>query len=562
MAVAFKAVSATGNSTTGNFSFVQPSGVVSGDLIIAFVACKGDTFTFPTGWTTILSIAGTTANGGLRVAYIVRGASAPALTVSGRGSANICFYCTAAYTGHDPTSPVTLLANATNTSPVNTTGTVSGLSQGDRVLLAFGGSDNAAFASYTESTAQLTTWTERADAGTTNGSNTRLAIADSLVPSGTIDPYGPFSGTGGGTGSSTIGVFQIVQASGGSTPVSLTPSAVGTNTLSKRVSTIKAATAIGVASILRAFPKAFAYVASGANTLAKRVGKVFTATATGVSTFAKLAAKSLSLAYAAIGTSTVLVNLRLQKLLTSVASGTVTVQKRIAKVLATVGLGVSSILKRVSLIKAVTATGLANFSKITAKILALAFVAVGTNSFSAIKAILRSFAAAATGTSTVLKSVRKTIANAVVSTTILIKQIRLPRAFAAIGTVAYNDLLVKIINFAISAVGISTVISRKAFIASYVYVATGVNTLAKRIAKTLAATVSGLSNVLKAVRLPRFAVAIGTATLSFGSVATRAFSAVATGLVTFAKTFLGGFVGPAQKVYKRSRFIMNNFGRW
>jgi hypothetical protein len=487
MAVAFKAVSATANSTTGNFSFVQPSGVVSGDLIIAFVACKGDSFTFPTGWTTILSVAGSGTNGGLRIAYIIRGASAPALTVSGRASADVCFYFTAAFTGHATTTPVVLLASATNTSPVNTTGTVSGISPDDMIVLAFGGADNVAFASYTDSSAQITTWTERTDAGTANGSNTRAAIATGPVPAGTLDPYGPFSGTGGGAASSTIGVLQIVQAAtGGTTNVSLTPSAVGTNALSKRVSTAKAATAAGVASLKRDFSKALAYVASGVNTLLKRVAKPLAASAAGVSTLARLTVKLISFAYSAVGSS----------------------------------------------------------------------------SFLAIRAILRSFAMTATGTSSLLKSVRKTIANAVTGVSTLIKQIKMPRAFTATGVVALNDLLVRLISFAISAVGTVTFISKKVFIANYGYAATGVNTLAKRIAKTLTATALGLSNVLKEVRLPRAISALGTAAFSFRSVATRTFSAVAVGIVTFAKIFIGGFAGPAQKVYKRSKFIMNNFGRW
>jgi hypothetical protein len=411
MAVAFKAVSATGNSTTGNFSFVQPSGVASGDLIIAFVACKGDSFTFPTGWTTILSVAGSGTIGGLRIAYIIRGASAPALTVSARASADICFYFTAAFTGHDATTPVVLLDSATNTSPVNTTATVSGISPDDMIVLAFGGSNNNAFASYTDSSAQITTWTERSDAGTANGSNTQLAIATGPVPASTINPYGPFSGTGGGTGSSTIGVLRIVQAAtGGTTNVSLTPTGQGTNVLSRAISIRKSVTGIGATGVLKNLSKTFSYAASGINSLVKQIRKAFTQTAAGVTTF--------------------------------------------------------------------------------------------------------------------------------------------------------NDLLVKIINFAISAVGTSTVISRKVFIASYAYVATGVNTLAKQIAKTLVVTALGLSNVLKEVRLSRLAVALGTATFSFRSVATRTFSTVAVGLVTFAKIFIGGFAGLAQKVYKRSRFIMNNFGRW
>lgn len=563
MAVAFKAVSATANSTTGNFSFVQPSGVVQGDLLIAFVACKGDTFTFPTGWTTILSVAGSSANGGLRIAYIVRGASAPALTVSGRASADICFYYMAAFTGHDPTTPVVLLDSATNTSPVNTANTVSGISPDDMIVLAFGGSNNVAFASYTDSSGQITAWTERSDAGTSNGSNTQLAIATGPVPAGTIDPYGPFSGTGGGSNSSTIGVLQIVQAAtGGTTNVSLTPSAVGANALVKQVSTAKAATAAGVASFLRAFPKALAYAASGTNALLKQVAKPLAASAAGVSTLASLTVKLISFAYAAVGTASILVNLSLKKLLTAAAIGTATAQKRVGKILATIGLGVSSVRRRINLAKAAAAVGLANLTSTSVKLIGLAFVAVGSLSFSAIKAILRSFAIAATGANSLHKSVRKTIASTASGMSALIKQVRLPRAFAGLATVTFNDLLVKLVSLAISAVGTSTVISKKVFIASYGYVAVGVNTLTKQIAKTIAATALGLGNVLKQVRLPRATAALGTAAFSFKSVATRTFSAVAVGIVTFTKNFFGGFVGPAQKVYKRGKFIMNNFGRW
>lgn len=557
----FGSISAVGNSTTGNFTFSQPAGAASGDLLVAFVACKGDTFTFPTGWTTLLSVAGTSSNGGLRVAYIVRGATAPALTVSGRGSADICLFQVARFTGFDPANPMSLLQNASNTSPVNTSGTVS-LSVDDMVVMAFGSGSNATFASYTDSSGQITPWTERGDNGTTNGSNTQLAIATAVVPTGTIDPYGPFQATGG-SGTSTIGVFVINAApSGGTTNVSLTPSAVGANALVKRVSTAKAATAAGVASILRAFPKALAYAANGTNALLKRVAKPLAASAAGVSTLARLTVKLISFAYAAVGTASVLVNLSLKKLLAAAAIGTATVQKRVGKVLAAVGLGTSGVRRRINIAKAAVAVGLANLTRTSVKLIGLAFAAVGSLSFSAIRAILRSFATAATGTSSLLKSVRKTIARTASGVSALIKQVRLPRAFAGLGTVTFNDLLVKLVSLAISAVGTSTVISKKVFIASYGYIAVGVNTLTKRIAKTIAATALGLGNVLKQVRLPRATAALGTAAFSFKSVAIRTFSAVAVGIVTFTKNFFGGFAGPAQKVYKRGRFIMNNFGRW
>lgn len=471
----FGAISAVGNSTSGNFTFSQPTGSAAGHLLVAFVACKGDTFTFPTGWTTLLSVAGTGSNGGLRVAYIVRGASAPALTVSGRASADICLFQVARFSGFDPANPMSLLQNASNTSPVNTSGTVS-LSPDDMVVLAFGSGSNATFSTYTDSSGKITAWTERGDNGTTNGSNTQLAIATGVVPTGTIDPYGPFQATGG-SGTSTIGVFVINAAPTG---VNLAAAVTAVSTITGAVSVDKSlAASVAAASTATADLT----VTSGSAVMLDAV-----VTAVSTATGAVTVTKPLAASVTAVSTAT----------------SAVTVTKPLAASVAAVSTATSALAVTKPLAASVTAVSTATTALAVSKPLAASVTAASTATGNLSTAGSASLAAAvtavatATGAMAVAKPLAASVAAVSTATAALAHGVPLAAAAQSVATATASLSASGASSLAASVTAVST--------------ATGALAVAKPLAASVTAVSSATANLVYLRQLAASVTAVSTAT--------------------------------------------------
>jgi hypothetical protein len=514
MAVAYKAISAFANSTTGNFSFSQPTGAAQGDLLVAVVANKGDTWTWPTGWTQVLSVNGTASNGGLRVAYIVRGASAPALTVSARANADVVGYCVISFTGFDTANPITLLQNATNTSPVNTTGTTALPTPDDMVMLCFGGSDQATFGTYTESTAQITPWTERIDSGTTNGSNTQVAIATAPVPAGTVDPYGPFQATGGGAGSSTIGVFLINQ--GATNPTgSLTVTETGSDTFSS------SGTVLVQGSLTVTESGADTFDATG--TAGSVVTGDLTVTETGSDTFASTGT------VATLGSLTV----------TETGSDTFA------------GSGVVLVAGSLT----ATETGSDSFASTGAVRVSgsLTVTESGSDTFASTGSVV------VTGSLSVTESGSDTFAGTGVASGTTTNR---SATYTATGTVTLTRGLVSTRSFGYTATGASSVSSLKVLIQNFVYTATGTLTRTRLISRAFAIAATGTEVVGKQISKLISITGLGTLTYADAVSFLKEFSRTATGTLTFVSTFIAGGGGTVTTLLRRGKLIMNKFGRW
>lgn len=185
----------------GNLTLSEPAGVTSGDLLVACIAFKDSVaFSLPAGWTVVATQQNTgdinTANGlgSALMAFIVRGASAPALTFT-RSGGDVAQGRILAYRP----SAGTTATYATGSAGSGTSGvadqSISGLTttQGESLLVfmhgggriytvsAFDAATDPTTASGATDTATVPTngtWIERIDASTATGSDTALGVAD------------------------------------------------------------------------------------------------------------------------------------------------------------------------------------------------------------------------------------------------------------------------------------------------------------------------------------------------------------------------------------------------
>lgn len=185
---------------SGNVAMSEPAGVASGDLLVACIGYRSNVaFTLPTDW--ILCDESNTGNtatnasgvGSAVMAYIIRGASAPALTFNRTGG-NAAIGRIVAYRGVDQVSPFiaasAAVATASSTGLTIPTFTAS-RAAGDLVVVMFGGGGDTTLTSMgspTGATSGATDTTtapgaaaqERQDSLTTSGADTTLAIVDGV----------------------------------------------------------------------------------------------------------------------------------------------------------------------------------------------------------------------------------------------------------------------------------------------------------------------------------------------------------------------------------------------
>jgi len=188
-------------------ALTEPAGIASGDLLIACISSRiasTTPITIPAGWTAVgqqnnnNTLTTTSAAASGVMAYIIRGASAPALTFTHPTAPSVAIGRTIAYRNStmalpDPWDQGVVGTTAVNTTAVSFSGFPVGV-DGELMVAMMAGGQEAAWSAFksanTPSTASgatdtttapsTTTWIERADTNTTTGADTSLAIFDAV----------------------------------------------------------------------------------------------------------------------------------------------------------------------------------------------------------------------------------------------------------------------------------------------------------------------------------------------------------------------------------------------
>ena len=225
MAWSIVGVSTSVETLTTTHTLTEPAGCTTGDLLIACIATRSTAttgVTLPSGWTLVnqqmtnnaLTTTGAIASG--TMAYIVRGASAPALGFTHPAGISVALGRIVAYRGGlgavDANMAVT---TTTNTLSVNVTGLTTTAADDLIVALCAGGQEaawsafksanapsTASGATDTTTTPSTTTWIERADVQTTNGNDTSLGVFDAVKTTA--------GATGNFTATASLGAGHVV----------------------------------------------------------------------------------------------------------------------------------------------------------------------------------------------------------------------------------------------------------------------------------------------------------------------------------------------------------------
>ena len=192
-----------GNRVTvasGNVALLEPATIAQGDLMVACIGARGNAaFTLPALWTIIgtqQTSGDTDTTNGIAsgvMAFIVRGASAPALTFTRTGG-DVALGRIIAYSGGDASPFDVGSANTLAVASVTaTTGSLTTAEDGELIVAmcamgdalsssAFDATDPGGSSSSTDTTTPPTdgVWKERQDSFTNTGADLGLAIADAV----------------------------------------------------------------------------------------------------------------------------------------------------------------------------------------------------------------------------------------------------------------------------------------------------------------------------------------------------------------------------------------------
>jgi hypothetical protein len=192
--------------TATSHTLTLPAGTQSGDLLVAVISSRiasTTSITLPSGWTLVTEqktnnvVAGaSTGIASAMMAYIVRGASAPALGFTHPTAPSVAQGQIVAYRGCAQVSPLDVVGGGTTATAI-TAVSVAGMTTtaaNDLIVMGVAGGRNAAWSAFdavtdpgtqsgaTDTTTAPTagTWLERADTQTTTGADTSLGIADAI----------------------------------------------------------------------------------------------------------------------------------------------------------------------------------------------------------------------------------------------------------------------------------------------------------------------------------------------------------------------------------------------
>ena len=147
MSYTFVGISSAVTAASGNITLTEPAGVQQGDLLVAVISYRSNAaFSDPSDWTNVTSqntgntvTANTGSIGSGRMSYIVRGASAPALTftrTAGEVAHGRIIAYRNAWTGGAPLVTSTSTTLGTAATAINVTGLTTA-NENDLVVFAF-----------------------------------------------------------------------------------------------------------------------------------------------------------------------------------------------------------------------------------------------------------------------------------------------------------------------------------------------------------------------------------------------------------------------------------------
>src|SRR5262245_49945735 len=235
MAWEFVGVSSVVEVTATSHTLTLPTGTQPGDLLVAVISSRiasTTSITLPSGWTLVAEsktnnvvAAATTSEASGMMAYIVRGASTPALGFTHPTAPSVARGQIVAYRGQ-AASPFDVGIGAktgTNITAISTTGLTTGLAN-ELIVKGVCSGRAATMTAHDAATDPTTssgtgsvqtaapivgTWQERSDASSTTGADTGLAIADAIR--GTAGATGALTATASVAGghAQVAGAFRI-----------------------------------------------------------------------------------------------------------------------------------------------------------------------------------------------------------------------------------------------------------------------------------------------------------------------------------------------------------------
>lgn len=277
MAVAFRARSFLTN-TSANSTATAPAGTVSGDVMVAYIATEGTgANAAPSGWTTLDSGSNSTVYN-WRLAYIVRGGSAPAMNFTNPATYHEIHILT--FSGVDNTTPIDAsVASGALTVVLNPDPpSVTAIAATDMAVAC-----GVAWAGSSAAWGAPAGYTMRSD--NTAGNDVFMATKP-LSGSGAENPA-VFTGSAGTGGNVNTNVALLLAASSGTTfPQAITVTATGTATQTRRPNKLLTFAATGTVTLVRTAGHILLFAATGNYTAAKSVAHALLFQAHGVVTLA------------------------------------------------------------------------------------------------------------------------------------------------------------------------------------------------------------------------------------------------------------------------------------
>lgn len=172
---------------SGNITGIDPPMAQQGDLLVCVVCYRSNAaFTKPASWADAITAQNSgdavadTGIGSLRIDYIIRGSSAPALTWT-RVAGDVAWCIIIVFRpppGHTPTLGVNSSATLAVAGVTPSTGTVTTTRDGSLLVYGVSPGDNSSSSAYAAATDPLAaSWIEIRDDGTVSGADSNLTAA-------------------------------------------------------------------------------------------------------------------------------------------------------------------------------------------------------------------------------------------------------------------------------------------------------------------------------------------------------------------------------------------------
>ena len=195
-------VSAVVETTTTTLNLSEPAGCAAGDILVACLSMRTTattSVTLPSGWTRISerlinnTVTTSSASPSSTMAYIVRGASAPALGFTLPAGISVAEGTIVAYRGGSPEAPEasSAVGSATAITAVSVTG-IQTMTEDDLIVAMTAGGQEGTYTNFNATSpaggsggvdtisAPGTVWTKRVETVTTSGADTSIGVFDAV----------------------------------------------------------------------------------------------------------------------------------------------------------------------------------------------------------------------------------------------------------------------------------------------------------------------------------------------------------------------------------------------